>query len=109
MKSRLLPSAVMYGFRNKCRLSVKISQQRIGKTIPGMKPWMENLIAKSYGGKKDYSNPAFKMTIVCATDCPLRTVVINANGSMTDAVPEGMLEIVNGHLMRGIRKMLARK
>lgn len=44
----------------------------------------EQIIAKSFGGKKDYSDPAFKMMMICATDCPLRATVINAGGSMSD-------------------------
>lgn len=66
----------------------------------------EHIIAKSFGGKKDYSDPAFKMMMICAADCPLRASVINAGGSMTDALAQGLLEMANGHLLRGIRAML---
>lgn len=66
----------------------------------------ERIIAKSYGGKRDYSNPAFKMTIICATDCPLRAVVINSNGAMSDKTARGLLEMANGHFIKGIIKMI---
>ena len=66
----------------------------------------EGIIAKSFGGKKDYSDPAFKMMMICATDCPLRATVISAGGSMTDQLAQGLLEMANGHLIRGIRAML---
>lgn len=66
----------------------------------------ENIIAKSFGGKKDYSDPAFKMMMVCATDCPLRASVINSGGAMSDSLAEGLLEMANGHYIRGIKAML---
>jgi len=65
----------------------------------------ENIIAKSFGGKKDYSDPAFKMMMICATDCPLRATVISAGGTMTDALAQGLLEMANGHFLRGIAAM----
>lgn len=66
----------------------------------------ERIIAKSYGGKRDYSNPAFKMTMICATDCPLRSVIINSNGSMNDKTAHGLLEMANGHFIKGIVRMI---
>lgn len=66
----------------------------------------EKIIAKSFGGKKDYSDPAFKMMMVCATDCPLRSVVISSGGIVTDSLAQGLLEMANGHFIRGIKAML---
>ena len=66
----------------------------------------ENIVAKSYGGKRDLSNPAYRMTLICATDCPLRAVVINSNGSMTDKLASGLLEMANGHYIRGIARLI---
>ena len=68
----------------------------------------EAVIAKSFGGKKDYSDPAFKMMMVCATDCPMRSVVISAGGIMSDGFGEGMVDIANGHFFKGIGKMLGK-
>ncbi len=66
----------------------------------------ENIIAKSFGGKKDYSDPSFKMMMVCATDCPLRASVISSGGVMSDSLAQGLLEMANGHYVRGIKAML---
>lgn len=66
----------------------------------------ENIIAKSFGGKKDYSDPAFKMMMVCATDCPLRASVISSGGAMSESLARGLLEMANGHYIRGIKAML---
>lgn len=66
----------------------------------------ENMIAKSFGGKKDYSDPAFKMMMVCATDCPLRATVISSGGAMNNSLAQGLLEMANGHYIRGIKAML---
>ena len=66
----------------------------------------EGIIAKGFGGKKDYSDPAFKMMMTCATDCPMRATVISAGGSMTDGLAQGLVEMANGHFIRGVRAML---
>lgn len=64
---------------------------------------VERTVAKGFGGKKDYSNPDFRMMMASAADCSLRGMKIN--GAMHNSVLEGMLEIANGHLLRGILKM----
>ena len=66
----------------------------------------EGIIAKGFGGKKDYSDPAFKMMMTCATDCPMRATVISAGGSMTEGLAQGLVEMANGHFLRGIQAML---
>lgn len=68
----------------------------------------EGIIARSFGGKKNYSDPAFKMMMTCATDCPLRATVISAGGAMTDGVAQGLVEMANGHFLRGLKAMLKR-
>mgnify|MGYP003333817828 FL=1 len=65
---------------------------------------VENTIAKGFGGKKDYGDPAFRMMMTSATDCSLSGMKIN--GAMNNQVLEGMLETANGHFFRGIRRML---
>ena len=66
----------------------------------------ENIIAKGYGGKKDLSDPAYRMTLTCAVDCPLRASVINSGGSMNDSLANGLLLMANGHYLKGIAAML---
>lgn len=66
----------------------------------------ESIMAKSFGGKKDYSDPAFKMMMVCATDCPMRAVIISSGGAVSDSLARGLLEMANGHYIRGIKAML---
>jgi len=46
------------------------------------------------------------MMMLCATDCPLRASVISSNGAMSDQLAQGLVEIANGHFLRGIRAML---
>ena len=65
----------------------------------------EGIIAKGFGGKKDYSDPAFKMMMTCATDCPMRAAVISAGGSMTEGLAR-LVEMANGHFLWGVRAML---
>ena len=68
----------------------------------------ENIIAKSYGGKKDMSNPSYRMTLICAVDCPLRAAVINSGGAMNDSLAKGLLQMANGHYLKGIAAMLGK-
>lgn len=63
----------------------------------------ENIIAKDFGGKKDLSDPAYRMTRTCATDCPLRAVIINSGGSMSDSMAAGLLHMANGHYLKGLK------
>ena len=66
----------------------------------------ENIIAKGFGGKKDMNDPSFRMMLTCATDCPMRSVVISSGGAMSDALAEGLLHMANGHYLKGIKAML---
>ena len=66
----------------------------------------EGIIAKSFGGKKDLSDPAYRMMLTCATDCPMRSVVISSGGMMSDSLAKGMLHMANGHFIKGIAAML---
>ena len=66
----------------------------------------ENIIAKSFGGKKDMSDPAYRMMLTCAVDCPMRAAVISSGGAMSDSIAAGLLHMANGHMIRGIAAML---
>ncbi len=66
----------------------------------------ENIIAKSFGGKKDLSDPAYRMTLICSTDCPMRGAAINAGGTLSDGVAKGLIEMANGHWLRGLGAMI---
>ena len=60
----------------------------------------ELAMAKKYGGR-DYSNPTFKMMMMTAMDCPISGMQIN--GGIKGQVLQGLVEIANGHLFKGIR------
>lgn len=66
----------------------------------------ENIIAKSFGGKKDLSDPAFRMMLTCAIDCPMRAAIITSGGAMSDSLAAGLLHMANGHFIKGITAML---
>lgn len=65
----------------------------------------EHIIAKDFGGKKDLSDPAFRMMLISATDCPLRSSVINSTGQMSDALGRGLLHMANGHFFKGLKRI----
>ena len=63
----------------------------------------ENIIAKNFEGKKDLSDPSYRMMLICATDCPLRSVIISSSGSMTDSMAAGLLHMANGQFLKGLK------
>ena len=66
----------------------------------------ENIIAKAFDGKKDLSDPAFRMMLISSTDCPMRAVIINSGGMMNDSLAAGLLHMANGHFLKGLAAML---
>ena len=67
---------------------------------------VEFVVARDCGGKKDYSDPAFRMQVVSAVDASLNGMKINAG--MNNYVLEGLLMMANGHFFKGIAKMCKR-
>ena len=65
---------------------------------------VENVMAKSFGGKKDYDNPEFRMMINASVGGPLRGMQIS--GGIKGGIMPGLLEMANGHFFRGIMKMI---
>ena len=66
----------------------------------------ERVIARGFGGKRDMSDPAYRMMLTCAVDCPMRAVVINSGGAVSDSTAAGLLHMANGHFFKGIAAML---
>ena len=64
----------------------------------------EWVIAKSNGGKIDYDNPQFRMLMNASAESPLRSLQIS--GGMKDGLMQGLLEMANGHFLRGILRMI---
>lgn len=71
-----------------------------------VKYFMEKAIGKTSGGKVDYRNPTFRMAFSSSADCALFGLVISSCGSMPENVAYGILEIANGHMLRGIKRMM---
>ena len=66
----------------------------------------EGIVAKSFDGKRDLSDPAYRMMITCATDCPMRSVVISSGGMIKDSLAKGLLHMANGQWLKGLAAML---
>ena len=64
------------------------------------------VLASGFGGKRDLSDPAYRMMVTTGTDCALRAMAINAH--LHESFFEGLLAWANGHFFRGIGKMLRR-
>lgn len=65
---------------------------------------VEDQVAKGFGGKKDYTDPTFRMLINSSVDCPLRSMAIFSNKD--ESFFEGLLDMANGHFFQGVGKML---
>lgn len=68
--------------------------------------FIKKAIAKSNGGKADYRNATFRMAVSSSVDCALFGLVIFSCGAMPEKVAYGILDIANGHRLRGIRRMM---
>ena len=66
----------------------------------------EHIVAKGFGGKKDLSDPAYRMMLTCAADCPMRSAVICGGGAMSDEVAQGLLHMANGRFFKGLAAMV---
>ncbi len=69
----------------------------------------EKTIAKGFGGKVDYSDPTFKMMVMSGADAPLRATVLSSGGVFPANVAEGMLEMANGRMVNGVKKLSGKK
>lgn len=65
---------------------------------------VESVIAKGFDDKKKYNDPNFRMMMAAAADCSLSSSQIN--GGMRDGIMQGMVEMANGHYLRGILRMI---
>ncbi len=66
----------------------------------------KSIVSKGIEGKKDMSNPTYKMMITSAVDCPMRAAVINSGGMMAESLARGMVLMANGRLVKGILAMM---
>lgn len=64
----------------------------------------ERTIAGNNGGKIDYDNPEFRMMINSSLGGPLRGMQIS--GGIKGGLIPGLLEMANGHYIKGILKMI---
>ena len=65
---------------------------------------VEATVAKGFGGRADYENPEFRMLMASSAGSPLRSMQIS--GGMKGGLMQGLLDMANGHFLRGIKKMI---
>lgn len=65
---------------------------------------VEATVASGHGGKKDYEDPEFRMQMNSSAGAPLRSMQIS--GGMKGGVIPGLLEMANGHYLKGIIRMI---
>lgn len=55
---------------------------------------MYRILTKPYPDKME--DPTCRMIVVCATRCPIRALVINGKGFLTDTMAKGLVRLANG-------------
>lgn len=63
---------------------------------------VERTVAKSFGGRVDYSNPHFKMLMYSAAGLPMRAMIRMSDGVMSPALARFFIESANGRTVRGL-------
>ncbi len=65
---------------------------------------VEATVAKGFGGRADYENPEFRMLMASSAGSPLRSMQIS--GGMKGGLMQGLLDMANGHFLRGIKRII---
>ena len=65
--------------------------------------FVEIFMSSEYGWKIDYTNNAYKMMVVNALNSSMSGIKMSL--CMKNDVLEGLVEIVNGHVFKGIKTM----
>lgn len=69
---------------------------------------MEKTIAKTNGGKVDYTNSRFRMIMDSASDNPMKSMPLFSPDSMSVELAEFFVDTANGHMIEGLKKILKR-
>ncbi len=65
---------------------------------------IELVVARGNGGRADYDNQQFRMQMASSAGAPLRNLQIC--GGIRGGIMPGVLDIANGHFLRGIARMI---
>ena len=65
----------------------------------------KNMMKQFYGGSEDNDGEFTKIIDAMLGDMPLRQLAMLSGDAMTPNVMEGLVEMMNGHYIRGLKKM----
>ncbi|MDO4478020.1 MAG: glycoside hydrolase family 3 C-terminal domain-containing protein [Lachnospiraceae bacterium] len=63
-----------------------------------------NKVAKRFDGASDEDNPEFKMFLASSVGGPIRSMQIS--GGLKDGIMQGLVEMANGHYLKGLWRMI---
>jgi beta-glucosidase len=69
---------------------------------------IERAVAKGFGGV-DYSNPNFRGIIEITSTNPLKSMVTASGGLFGLNIAQGLVDMANGHFIKGLRSFLRKK
>lgn len=70
---------------------------------------MKLVVGSRVSGKHDMSNPEYRMMFTSTVECPMRTLIISSCGAVKESFVNGLIEMANGHFLRGTAAMLGLK
>lgn len=85
-------------------LDNSISEMKASFVMRILYRYIEKTNAKTYG-RIDYSNPVFKMAMICSTDIPIKNLTMLSNGVMKKNIAQGLVHMANGRFIKGIREL----
>lgn len=69
--------------------------------VMALQYWLtEHIISLGFRRKRDYTDPTFRMMMICATDCPLWAMVTSSGGILREWAVRGLLALANGRPSR---------
>ena len=69
---------------------------------------VEKVNAKTYGGI-DYSNPNFRMAMICATEVPIKNLCMVRGGLVKKNMAYGLVHVANWRFLKGIKALCLSK
>ncbi len=83
--------------RGQFTLDNSCMEMRNFSRIMALQYWLtEGIISLGFHGRRDHSDPAFRMMVTCAADCPLRSMVISSRGLLREWMVRLLLALANG-------------
>ena len=76
--------------------STLLEMQKDSRIIRLMCKATKWFIGRGFKGEKSMEDPAYKMMITCALDCPIRSMIMNSGGALGEGLAKWLVKRANG-------------